>query len=182
MNIQLRIFAAFILFFLSAMLNPSWAVNSPPVSDPNGPYSGTVGVPVSFDGSGSIDLDGTIVAYDWDFGDGGTGTGVGPTYTYGTDGTFTVTLTVTDDAGATDTATTTATIGLGNQPPECNAASPSIMLAWPANRKFVDVNVLGVIDPDGDPIAIEIVNIFQDELVDEMGNGKFVPDGMGIGT
>jgi hypothetical protein len=54
-------------------------VNDPPVADPNGPYSGEVGNPVTFDGSGSVDPDGTIVSYDWDFGDGGTGTGVSPT-------------------------------------------------------------------------------------------------------
>jgi PKD repeat protein len=83
-------------------------VNDPPVADPNGPYSGEVGNPVTFDGSGSVDPDGTIVSYDWDFGDGGTGTGVSPTHTYAGAGTYTVTLTVTDNDGATDTATTTA--------------------------------------------------------------------------
>ena len=46
------------------------AANQPPVSDPNGPYTGTVGVPVAFDGSGSSDPDGSVVSYDWDFGDG----------------------------------------------------------------------------------------------------------------
>jgi hypothetical protein len=81
-------------------------VNDPPVADPNGPYSGEVGNPVTFDGSGSVDPDGTIVSYDWDFGDGGTGTGVSPTHTYAGAGTYTVTLTVTDNDGATDTATT----------------------------------------------------------------------------
>ena len=99
-------------------------VNQPPVADPNGPYSGTVGTPVQFDGSASSDVDGTIVSYDWDFGDGMTGTGAMPTHTYTTDGTFTVTLTVTDDAGATGTATTTATIGLGNQAPVADPNGP----------------------------------------------------------
>ena len=55
--------------------------------------------PVNFDGTGSSDPDGTIVAYDWDFGDGGTGTGVTPTHTYAAAGIYTVTLTVTDDGG-----------------------------------------------------------------------------------
>ncbi|MGD2112486.1 MAG: PKD domain-containing protein, partial [Gammaproteobacteria bacterium] len=86
-------------------------MNQPPVADPNGPYSGTTGLPVSFNGAGSTDPDGTIVSYDWDFGDGvGTGTGVTPSYTYQAAGTYTVTLTVTDDNAATDTASTTATI------------------------------------------------------------------------
>jgi len=94
------------------------AVNDPPVSDPNGSYIGTVGSDVSFDGSGSSDMDGNIVSYDWDFGDGNTGTGVNPTQVYTVPGVFTVTLTVTDDGGATDTATTTADIiDVPNSPP-----------------------------------------------------------------
>ena len=84
--------------------------NQPPVADSNGPYTGTVGELVVFDGSGSFDPDGTIVAYDWDFGDGNTGTGVSPTHAYATDGLFTVTLTVTDDLDATDEAMDTTTV------------------------------------------------------------------------
>jgi PKD repeat protein len=87
------------------------APNQPPVSDPNGPYTGTVGVAVTFDGSGSSDPDGTIVSYMWDFGDGSTGSGVSPSHTYAATGTYTVNLTVTDDDGATDTASTAATVG-----------------------------------------------------------------------
>ena len=82
----------------------------PPVVDPGGPYSGVAGEPVQFDGSGSLDPDGTIISYDWDFGDGNTGTGISTTHIYAAVGIYTVTLTVTDDDGATDTATTTATI------------------------------------------------------------------------
>ena len=85
-------------------------VNEPPVADPNGPYTGTEGVSITFDGSGSYDTDGSIVSYDWDFGDGNTATGVSPAHAYAQDGTYTVTLTVTDDDGATDTKTTTATV------------------------------------------------------------------------
>ena len=99
--------------------------NQAPTADPNGPYTGTVGIAIDFDGSGSTDPDGTIVAYDWDFGDGNTGTGVNPAYTYAGDGVFDVTLTVTDDAGATSApVTTTATIALGNQPPVADPNGP----------------------------------------------------------
>jgi len=54
------------------------AVNDAPVADPNGPYTGIVNSPVTFDGSGSYDLDGNIDLYDWDFGDGNSGSGVNP--------------------------------------------------------------------------------------------------------
>lgn len=102
---------------------PSTA-NQPPTADPNGPYNGTVNVPVQFNGSGSSDPDGTIASYAWNFGDGSTDTGVNPTHAYATSGNFTVTLTVTDDAGATDSATTTATIGNGNQAPMADPNGP----------------------------------------------------------
>jgi PKD repeat protein len=81
-----------------------------PVSDPKGPYTGTEGVPIVYDGNGSYDPDGSIVAYEWDFGDGNTATGKTPTHTYAQNGTYTVALRVTDNDGATNTSTTTATI------------------------------------------------------------------------
>jgi PKD repeat protein len=120
------------------------------VADPNGPYSGTVGAPVSFDGSGSTDPDGTIVAYNWEFGDGSTGTGVSPTHTYGAAGTFTVTLTVTDNAGATDTASTTATIAdVPNAPPVADPNGPYTGTVGVA----VTFDGTGSSDPDGTIVA-----------------------------
>ena len=84
--------------------------NNLPVADPNGPYTGTEGIPITFDGSGSFDSDGIIVSYEWDFGDGNDTTEINPAHTYTQNGTYTVTLTVTDNDGTTDTNTTTATI------------------------------------------------------------------------
>ncbi len=104
-----------------AVADSDCVLNQPPVSDPNGPYNGTVGVAVNFNGSGSSDNDGTIVNYTWDFGDGDTGTGVAPTHIYGVPDTYTVILTVTDDAGESDAVNTTATIG---------SAKQSIFLPW----------------------------------------------------
>ncbi|MGB5474072.1 MAG: PKD domain-containing protein [Gammaproteobacteria bacterium] len=100
------------------------AANLPPTADANGPYTGTTGQPVTFDGTGSSDSDGTIASYAWTFGDGGNGTGVSPTHTYTSAGTFTVTLTVTDNAGATDSATSTATIAAAPQAPVADANGP----------------------------------------------------------
>jgi PKD repeat protein len=85
-------------------------VNHYPIADPNGPYTGTEGREIIFDGSNSSDADGSIESYAWDFGDEATETGVNPTHTYAQNGTYTVTLNVTDDSGAVNTTTTTATI------------------------------------------------------------------------
>lgn len=69
-----------------------------------------------------------------------------------------------------------------NLDPDCSMAYPSIDTIWPPNHKFVPVEVLGVTDPDGDPVVITIDSIFQDEPVDFLGDGEFAPDGLGIGT
>jgi PKD repeat protein len=73
----------------------------------------------AFDGSMSVDADGTIASYAWNWGDGTpAGSGATATHAYAAPGTFTVTLTVTDDDGATDTATLAVTIApAANQPP-----------------------------------------------------------------
>jgi hypothetical protein len=69
-----------------------------------------------------------------------------------------------------------------NQPPDCSQAVPSIDIIWPPNHEHVSISILGVTDPDGDPINITVDAISQDEPVGTVGDGKFVPDGEGIGT
>lgn len=69
-----------------------------------------------------------------------------------------------------------------NEAPYCEAAFASLETLWPPNHEFVPIDVLGVTDPDDDPIIITIDSIFQDEPVDSTGDGAFVPDGQGIGT
>lgn len=98
----------------------------PPVANAGGPYSGSIGVPVAFTGTGSRDPDGSIVSYAWNFGDGGSGSGPTPTHTYATAGAFTVTLTVTDNDNLTNTATATVNVtdGSGMQPPVANPGGP----------------------------------------------------------
>lgn len=74
------------------------------------PQTGTEGVPVTFDASGSGPTPGSsITAYDWDFGDGNIGSGVSVSNTY-VAGSYTVTLTVSDATGASISATQAITI------------------------------------------------------------------------
>ena len=84
--------------------------NRPPACGAGGPYVGTVGQPVTFDGTGSNDPDGGALTYAWSFGDGTTGSGATPTHTYGAAGVYTVVLTVTDDCATTSTCQTVAQI------------------------------------------------------------------------
>ena len=53
---------------------------------------------------------------------------------------------------------------------------------WPPNHQFETIQIVGVTDPEGDPIAIVIESIYQDEPVDSYGDGSFTPDGLGVGT
>ncbi|MBA3867702.1 MAG: cadherin-like domain-containing protein [Anaerolineae bacterium] len=69
-----------------------------------------------------------------------------------------------------------------NQSPDCSAAHPSRPVIWPPNYKFATISIVNVIDPNGDPVAIIITSIFQDELVKGKGDGNTSPDGLGVGT
>jgi PKD repeat protein len=129
------------VLFAFSLVSP----NAAPVADSGGPYAGSVGVPVLFSSSGSVDSDGTIVAYEWTFGDGEFSTLEKPTHVYAAEGTYPVTLTVTDNDGATDVATTEAVIGPFNELPVADANGPYSALLG----ELVYFSSDGSVDPDG---------------------------------
>jgi hypothetical protein len=122
------------------------------------------------DGDGKADSSGTASYGDTILG----------TTSFALEGSYTLTLSVTDKDGGS--GSDSLVIEVLNRPPDCSAASPSIDIIWPADHKFVPVNVLGVTDPEQDEIAITIERIYQDEPVDTYGDGSFTPDGQGVGT
>ena len=69
-----------------------------------------------------------------------------------------------------------------NLPPVCDGAVPTIDSLWPPNHKFVPVGIDGVSDPDGDPVAITVTGVAQDEPVEAEGDGSTCGDAQGIGT
>jgi hypothetical protein len=76
------------------------------------PASPVHGSPVTFNGAGSSDPDGTIKSYRWTFGDGTTAitTTASTSHTYAAAGTFKATLKVTDSLGLTGTITHSVTV------------------------------------------------------------------------
>lgn len=164
------------------------AINEEPEADAGGPYvvecQGLV-TAVSLDGSGSSDPDpGDVLSFEWttdcpgaSFDDPNS-----PTPILNVDTSCacsvacTVFLTVSDGL---ESATSTSTVEISAcNPPDCTAAVASVTWCWPPNHKFVPVDVLGVTDPDGDPVAITIDGITQDEPVrsEGRGSGKTCPD------
>src|SRR5262245_32152742 len=115
--------------------------NQPPVASATAaPTSGTAPLSVAFNGSASIDPDGSIVNYAWTFGDGGTATGPTPTHTYQTAGSYTATLTVTDNQNATGSTSLTITVSAGPTVPAAPTnltgsvgSGRSVTLRWTDN-------------------------------------------------
>jgi len=122
--------------------------NQPPIADANGPYAGTEGIAITFDGSGSYDSDGTIISYFWDLGDGKTSIDQNPTHTYTQNGTYTVTLTVTDDGSAIDTDTTNTTVDNTNSKADFSAIPTSGDEPLTVNFTDLSVSYDGIISWD----------------------------------
>src|SRR4029450_9344040 len=103
----------------------------PPICDTGGPYSGYLGLPLEFDGTGSSDPDGTIVEYVWDFGDGTTGTGPTISHTY-SQYVAHAALTVTDETQRASARSTPVALAVDNRPPICDAGGPYVGLVGQA--------------------------------------------------
>lgn len=89
----------------------------------------------TFDASGSNDIDGSIVSYDWDFGDGQTASGQSTSHTFGSAGSYDVTLTVTDDDGASGQTMSSVTVAVTTTTPVFRGATEfdgNVLTASPA--------------------------------------------------
>jgi PKD repeat protein len=70
--------------------------NEPPLPDSGGNYTIAANVPLTFDGSHSLDKENDPLTYAWNFGDGTTGSTAQPQHTYAQPGTYYVSLAVND--------------------------------------------------------------------------------------
>jgi hypothetical protein len=69
-----------------------------------------------------------------------------------------------------------------NRDPVCDEAAGDPDELWPPDHNFHDVSVVGVTDPDGDPVTITITGVAQDEPLEGLGDGNTCPDASGVGT
>lgn len=89
------------------------SANAPPLVDPGVGSTALVGTTITLDGSGSVDPDGVLTAYQWTVTDRPMGSNAGvdgtnaalASFLLDTPGTFTFTLTIIDDDGATSAST-----------------------------------------------------------------------------
>lgn len=114
-------FLRILAFSFVLALSPAFAFAAAPVADPGGPYQGSVGEPVFFDGTRSFDADDDFLEFFWEFGDGDFPFGSTPAHVYDAPGLYTVTLTVHD--GEEDSAPAETTAAILPAPPE-DAVSP----------------------------------------------------------
>jgi hypothetical protein len=70
------------------------------------------------------------------------------------------------------TETITVTV---NAPPDCTTVTGGPDL-WPPNHKLRLVTLTGATDPDGDPVALTVTGVTQDEPLNGLGDGDTSPD------
>lgn len=106
-----------------------------------------VSLTVSVSGSGSSDLDGTIMSYAWNFGDSATiVTGMTQTHTYALAGTYDITLVVTDNDGLTGTDVERVIVSK-------DLIKPVALFTATADYMTAKVDASTSYDPDGTTLA-----------------------------
>lgn len=144
--------------------------NAAPVAVVPGNVSAITQVPARFDGSGSSDPDGFIVAWEWSFGDGNTATGETVTHIYEQAGNYDVSLVVRDnkqkEAGTSLSASVDALdalAGIWSLDPDtgsalCENSHSSYAVLFPAAALNVSVNgttISGVANVSGTTLTGE---------------------------
>ncbi|MDN2579020.1 PKD domain-containing protein [Aquibium sp. ELW1220] len=129
--------------------------NDAPIAEAGGDREAVTGALVRFDGSGSRDPDGSILAYRWDFGDGTTAEGLGVDHVYHVAGTYRATLTVEDDSGRENAvASTSFDVIVDNR----QNLSPQVRVGGDRAafvHEIIPFDATGTTDPDGNVVAVE---------------------------
>ena len=129
--------------------------NDAPIPEAGGDREAVTGALVRFDGSGSRDPDGSILAYRWDFGDGTTAEGLAVDHVYHVAGTYRATLTVEDDSGRDNaTASTSFDVIVDNR----ENLSPEVRVGGDRSafvHEIIPFDATGTTDQDGNVVAVE---------------------------
>ncbi|MCB1890552.1 MAG: PKD domain-containing protein [Rhodocyclaceae bacterium] len=164
--------------------------NQPPVAVASAtPTAGQAPLGVNLIGSGSSDVDGSIVSYAWDFGDGTSGSGANPFHTYASVGTFVATLTVTDNSG--DQSSDSVSIVVDGH----SARSLLTQITMSSGKQRGTPIVEGTVQVTngvGEPLATAIVTghwtlpdgsrVSRSQYADRRGNATFSTAQIGDGT
>jgi hypothetical protein len=78
-------------------------------------------------------------------------------------------LTVSDWPGSTSSAYVTVTVINSHTPPDASHARADVGVLWPPDHKMVQVHIIGLVNPNNDPITIDAVT--QDEPTNGLGDG-----------
>jgi len=159
-------------------------LNQRPVANAGTDQNANEGQNVTFDGSGSTDLDGQndIVSYEWNFGDGEFANGQAVNHIYLDNGIYTATLTITDSAGASDNDTSTITVN--NIAPivgAITAPNTPVQLGGSINASanFTDA---GILDPHTGAFDWGDGNISQGVITESNGVGNITGSHTYAGT
>ncbi len=133
---------------------------------------------ITLDGSGSTDLDGTLVSYDWTEGATSLGSGAILAASFGV-GSHTVTLTVTDNDGATDTDDVIITINPQPAQPPTADAGPDQTVVDSDGNNFETVTLDGSGSSDGDG---SIISYDWAEGATSLGSGETLATSFGVGA
>jgi PKD repeat protein len=120
-----------------------------PIAGPN-----SVGIPIFFDGSSSLDNEGTLQFFEWSFGDGSIGSGQTVSHTYSSAGSYTVTLTVKNNFGKSSINTSTISVvplALNQAPVAKIVYFPNVSLGRIGSFSGIPIGFSssGSADPDG---------------------------------
>lgn len=105
-------------------------VHRRPLASAGGPYSGSVFEKITFDASGSSDIDEDMnLSFIWEFGDGYTSTGESVKHHFDRPGNYSVKVTVENEYGGTDSDSTFILVSPDKTPPQINILSHEFVVS-----------------------------------------------------